>query len=216
MVKKILLILFSITFIVACGSPEDDKQGKSKQTEIENQDIADENETDDESGINVEKGLFNVELTLPASLFPEDEYGDIEAGITEDNDADVTQNDDGSITVKMSKKDHKDMMADMKDEMIETIEDIKEDDEFTSIKDITYNNDFTEMKMIVDKTAFENSFDGFSTMTLGFTSMFYQAFDGKDLETDKIKIIIEDESTNEVIDELIYPDQLDEMEKAFD
>ena len=76
MVKKILLILFSITFIVACGSPEDDKQGKSKQTEIENQDIADENETDDESGINVEKGLFNVELTLPASLFPEDEYGE--------------------------------------------------------------------------------------------------------------------------------------------
>lgn len=213
---RLFLILFSIIFIVACGSPEDDKQSKSKQTEVENQEITDENETDDESGISVEKKLFNVELTLPAELFADDEFGEIEAGITDDTDADVTQNDDGSITVKMSKKDHKEMMAEMKDEMIETIEEIKDDEEFTSIKDITYNNDFTEMKMIVDKTAYENSFDGFTTMTLGFASMFYQAFDGKDLETDKIKIIIEDESTNEVIDELIYPDQLDEMENAFE
>lgn len=203
--KKLALILFSLIFIVACGgSPEKDEQAKTNDT------------TEDDSGIEVDKGIFNVEVTLPPSLFEDDEFADIEAEIKEDVDADVIQNDDGSITFKMSKKDHNKLMTEMKEEFVDTIEEIVEDDDFASIKDITYNKDFTEINMLVEKEAFENSFDGFTTLTLGMVSMYYQAFNGKDIEIEKITIFVEDESTNEIINEIVYPDQLDEMEKELE
>lgn len=206
--KRVAFMLFSMMFIVACGSPAEED---SEETDEANEQGTEMSEEEDESTIEVDKGILNVEVTLPPSLFEEDEFTEIEEEMKEEGNADVTQNDDGSITIKMSKKDHKKMLKEMKEDFSKTITEIVEDDEFASIQDITYNNDFTELKMIVSREAFENSFDGFATMSLGFGSLFYQAFNGKDLEKEKVHILLEDEATNEVFEEITYPDILDEV-----
>ncbi|PXW89435.1 hypothetical protein DFR56_102212, partial [Pseudogracilibacillus auburnensis] len=42
-------------------------------------------------------------------------------------------------------------------------------------------------------------------------SLFYQVFNGKDIEKEKVTISLEDAETKEVFSEIIYPDALEEM-----
>lgn len=196
---RFFIMLFVVMLLVACSDNNDQSQDT-------------EESTNEESGIEVDKGLLNVEITLPASLVGEDGMEDFEASVKETVDSDITLNDDGSVTVKMSKSDHKKMLEELKEEFVASVDSIIEDESFVTIQDITYNKDLTNIQMIVsDQESFENSFDGFATLSLGIGSLFYQAFDGKDLTKDKITIEIVDQSTNETIHEIIYPDVLDEM-----
>lgn len=196
---RFFIMLFVVMLLAACSDNND-----------QNQDT--EESANEESGIEVDKGLLNVEITLPASLVGEEGMEDFEASMKETVDSDITLNDDGSVTVKMSKSDHKKMLEELKEEFVASVDSIIEDESFVTIQDITYNKDLTNIQMIVsDQESFENSFDGFATLSLGIGSLFYQAFDGKDLTKDKITIEIVDQSTNETIHEIIYPDVLDEM-----
>ncbi|MBO1001650.1 hypothetical protein [Pseudogracilibacillus auburnensis] len=111
----------------------------------------------------------------------------------------------------MSKKEHKEMLAEMKEDLVDMIAEIAEDEEFFSIQEITYNDDFTTINMVVDQDTFENSLDGFVTLSLGVSSLFYQVFNGKDIEKEKVTKSLEDAETKEVFSEIIYPDVLDEM-----
>src|SRR5690606_39103557 len=78
----------------------------------------------------------DVEITLPASFF---EGKDIDEMITEAKEEEgvkeVTKNDDGSITYKLTKERHKEMMDEMKKEIDTSIEEMKSGDDFASIKD---------------------------------------------------------------------------------
>lgn len=203
---RFFTLIFIIMLLAACAD-------HTAETEQDVAQDSEEQSTDEESGIEVDKGLLNVEITLPSNFFDEEELASIEENIEQETqEAEVTKNDDGSITVKMSKSDHKKMLEEMKEEFIVAIEDILEDENFVSIQDISYNKDFSNLTMVVsDQETFENSLDGFATLTLGVGSLLYQAFDGKDLEKDKVTLEIVDESTNETIHEIIYPDALEEM-----
>lgn len=203
---RFFTLIFIIMLLAACAD-------HTAETEQDVAQDSEEQSTDEESGIEVDKGLLNVEITLPTNFFDEEELASIEENIEQETqEAEVTKNDDGSITVKMSKSDHKKMLEEMKEEFIVAIEDILEDENFVSIQDISYNKDFSNLTIVVsDQETFENSLDGFATLTLGVGSLLYQAFDGKDLEKDKVTLEIVDESTNETIHEIIYPDALEEM-----
>lgn len=203
---RFFTLIFIIMLLAACAD-------HTAETEQDVAQDSEEQSTDEESGIEVDKGLLNVEIKLPSNFFDEEELASIEENIEQETqEAEVTKNDDGSITVKMSKSDHKKMLEEMKEEFIVAIEDILEDENFVSIQDISYNKDFSNLTMVVsDQETFENSLDGFATLTLGVGSLLYQAFDGKDLEKDKVTLEIVDESTNETIHEIIYPDALEEM-----
>lgn len=203
---RFFTLIFIIMLLAACAD-------HTAETEQDVAQDSEEQSTDEESGIEVDKGLLNVEIKLPSNFFDEEELASIEENIEQETqEAEVTKNDDGSITVKMSKSDHKKMLEEMKEEFIVAIEDILEDENFVSIQDISYNKDFSNLTMVVsDKETFENSLDGFATLTLGVGSLLYQAFDGKDLEKDKVMLEIVDDSTNETIHEIIYPDALEEM-----
>jgi len=60
----------------------------------------------------------------------------------------------------------------------------------------------------VDRAAYENSFDGFAALGLGLQGMFYQAFDGVPSDKLKVTINIQDESTGEIFNTVVYPDQM--------
>ena len=65
--------------------------------------------------------------------------------------SEATVNDDGSVTYKMSKATHEKMMKEMKDQAVQSIEELKNGEDFTSIKDITYNDQLSEFTMVVDR-----------------------------------------------------------------
>lgn len=149
-----------------------------------------------------------MEITLPASFI---ESEDIEQEIEEakaEGVTDVRVNADGSITYVMPKAVHEQKMKELRDELVQALGELKGGQTFSSIKDITYNDKFSEFTLIVDKAAYEGSFDGFAVFGLGIQGMLYQAFDG--VPTDKVKVTInvEDQQTGEVFDTVVFPDQM--------
>ncbi|WP_313891682.1 hypothetical protein [Psychrobacillus sp.] len=204
--KKVLLVVFIMLLgivTVACGKEEaeSNQETNKPQENVEKE----ESETKEEK-IEVDKGLLNVELTLPASMF---EGQDVDATISEakkDGVDEVIKNADGSLTYKMSKAKHKEMMEEMKASVLESIDEAKTSGDFASIKDVSYNKDFSEFTMVVEKAKFENSMDGFAALGFGLQGMYYQLFNGSNPDTYKVTVTIKDEVSGEVLDTVVYPD----------
>jgi PBP1b-binding outer membrane lipoprotein LpoB len=200
--KKIVMILATLTLLTACSSKETSKKESKEDT------------ANKEESVEVDKKLFNVEVTLPASMFEGESLETIEADAKESGVKEVTENEDGSITYKMSKSVHKDMLQEIAASIEETVEETKTSQDFVSIKDVKYNDSFTEFTMIVDKEKYENSMDGFATMTFGMSGMLYQMYDGVSEDAYSVTIKVEDEASGETIDEIVYPDDMEETEEG--
>ncbi len=186
--------------LVACSADKDKKEN------------TDNNKQADEQKMNVDKGPLNVEITLPASLFEGEDIDSVIADVEKEG-IKVTKNEDGSLTYKMSKAKHKEMMKEMEASLEESIKEIKESDDYVSIKDITHNKAFSEFTLVVDKKKYEDSMDSFAIFTLGITGMMYQVYSGVDPDDYQVKILTKDEATKDVLDETIYPDDLEEDSK---
>jgi hypothetical protein len=200
--KKLLMVLVTLTLLAACSSEETSKK-ESKEDAAKK-----------EESVEVDKKLFNVEITLPASMTEGESLDTIKADAKENGIKEVTQNEDGSITYKMSKSTHKKMLKEISASIDETIEETKTSEEFVSIKNIKHNDSFSEFTMIVDKEKYENSMDGFATMTLGMSGMMYQMYEGVSEDEYSVKIQVEDEASGETFEEVVYPDDLEETEEG--
>lgn len=169
-----------------------------------------ENAPDQDGKVEVDKGLLNVELHLPASFFEGEDIDEVIAEAKEEGVAEVTKNNDGSLTYKMSKSKHKEMMADMKDGLVEYVDELTTSEDYPSIKEVTYHKSFNEFTVVVDKEVFESGFDGFAALGLGMSGLYYQLFSGANMEGSKVTIHVEDEATGEVFNSIVYPDALEE------
>lgn len=207
MKKAILFSVLSFMLVVtaACGKEEANKNQDAVQEEEESQ---------EEKGVEVDKGLLNVEVTFPAFFFEDEEMDEVIAEAKADGVKEVTKNEDGSLTYKMSKSVYKELMKEMETNTVEYVDEIKDGEDFASIKDITYKKSFSEFTLVVDQEAYENSFDGFAILGLGMAGMYYQVFDGKMADELKVSIFVKDEASGEIFDTVVYPDDLqDEEEK---
>lgn len=198
MKKLIVFMSLMIVLLSACSDGEKTAGKKEAGTE---------KKTEESEAVEVDKGLLNVEVTLPASMF-EGEDADSSIAEAEKEGIKVTKNDDGSVTYKMSKAKHKEMMKEMETELQKTIADTKNGEDYPSVKEVTNNKDFSEFTLEVDREAYENSFDGFAVFGLGLSGMFYQLFNGVDPEDYEVKILVKDTATGEVFNEVIYPDAM--------
>ncbi|MGP4074744.1 hypothetical protein [Halobacillus sp. K22] len=212
---KYLVFVLLLGLLVACSSNSEGKTNEEANSKSEASG-SEENETSEESetgeSVEVDEGLMNVEVTLPSSMVEGESMDVITEEAKEQGVKKVTKNDNGSVTYKMSKSAHQDLLEEVKAGMEESITETKNDENFASIKDITHNNNFTEFTMIVDRETYENSMDVFATMSLGMSGMMYQVFEGKNEDEYSVTINIEDESSGETIDEVVYPDALENME----
>ncbi|EWG10920.1 hypothetical protein [Cytobacillus firmus] len=199
---KKVIVFMSVMMVLLSACSESEKTAGEKETVTEKT-------TEESEAVEVDKGLLNVEVTLPASMF-EGEDADSSIAEAEKEGIKVTRNDDGSVTYKMSKAKHKEMMKEMETELQKTIADTKNGEDYPSVKEVTNNKDFSEFTLEVDREAYENSFDGFAVFGLGLSGMFYQLFNGVDPEDYEVKILVKDTATGEIFNEVIYPDALEE------
>lgn len=157
-----------------------------------------------------QKKAGDVEVTIPALFF---EGQDIDSVISKAKNSgikEIIKNDDGSLTYKMAKPEHEEMMKGLKEGILSNVDEIKASDDFKSVKDITYNKSFSEFTVSVNKKEFESSLDTMASVGLALTGMYYQLFNGADVENYKVTVIFNDESSGEVINTMVYPDVLNE------
>ncbi|WP_235879525.1 hypothetical protein [Robertmurraya siralis] len=201
--RNIMILLATIMLLVsACGSREAKQNESSEKTD---------NKTEGNEKIEVDKNLLDVEVTLPESFFKEQEQ-DIAQVIAEaeSEGISVTKNSDGSLTYKMSKAKHKEMMSELENETKTSIEEMKNSEDFASIKDVEYNKSFSEITLVVIREKYEGSFDGFAVLGVAISSMLYQMFDGVNPDDYKVTIFLKDADTGEVFDTIIYPEALEQ------
>ena len=100
--------------------------------------------------VQTENGILTVTVTIPADIAGEDvtqEELDADAGETYQS---ATLNEDGSVTYKMTKKQHRAMMDSIVEAFDESIQELVNDDETYTFTEITHNKDFTSFDLTVD------------------------------------------------------------------
>ncbi|KZE72642.1 hypothetical protein AV654_33285 [Paenibacillus elgii] len=194
-----LLVVAAIVFS-GCGNaaPKEDTPKQAAQEKTA------ENKEAEKKSIEVQENLLSVEITIPASLVGKNIDNAVE-NAKKKGVSDVKKNDDGSLTYKMSKRKHKEMLDEMKAEIVKQVDEVKDGTTFKSVKNVEYNNDLTEFTITVDEKAFSKSMDGMAGMGLGLTSRFYQIMSGVKPGEDKAVIQYKDSDSGKVIKTVTYP-----------
>jgi len=211
-------ILIMIVFIIAgllagCGPDVTDEEDE-EQKEVVDNGVEVEEETGNE-GIEVEEGIFDVSITIPPGMVDEmaeaDETEELKEEARETGDVEVIENEDGSLTYKMSRATHNKMMQEIREGIDDYVREVLEGDDFRTVENIEYDNDLTSVVItVMSEEEFRSGFDAFIVFGLGLQAMFYQVFDGVDPENINVVIDTKDQQTGEVFGTTVYPDDLDD------
>ncbi|SDD50047.1 hypothetical protein SAMN02799630_03715 [Paenibacillus sp. UNCCL117] len=204
-----LLVILSL-FLIAMGCQSSKVENKAASTTP----ATAQNDADvKESGqkINVDKGLVDVEVTLPASFFNGQDIDKAIEKAKSDGVKEAKKNADGSVTYVISKAKHTEMMKTLEDSMLEAVDNLKNDKNFKSIKNVNVDKKYAEFTVTVDKNVFEKSFDAIGLLGIGISSMYYQIFEGSASDQVKATIKLKDEATGTTFKTIVYPDDMNKQ-----
>lgn len=148
----------------------------------------------------VEKGLFDVTVTIPADF--------LDDGITQEQlDAQakangyksITLNEDGSATYVMTKAQHKEMMDGIKQSIDESLSDMAGSADYPDVVSIDANDDYTKYKIVLNKDELGLQ-ESFLVMGLYVFSGMYHIFNGTEVGNVNIQYV--NEATGSVIQEV--------------
>ena len=158
--------------------------------------------TTGEGGIDVDKGLMNVEITIPAEAaetygFKFESQEEADAYAKEQGFKSVTLGDDGSITIVMSKAQHKKTMEELNKTLDEALQEMVGSEDYPNITAVEHDDNYTNFK--VTTTSEELSFnESFSSFALYMFGAMYNSFNGTSV--DNIHVDFINEASGEVID----------------
>ena len=189
MKKKILTILLIVTMALKITAFQSNDSKPEKKEE----------KTEDTDTLKAEKNLLSVEVTLPALLIG-DSAAELDQEAKDAGVKEVIQNEDGSITMKMTKDAHKNLLASLKDGIDQGIDELLADKEnFPSFESITYKDDVTEFNINVDPNTY-GGLQSMAVMGLYIQGNLYQAFNA--VPADQIKTVVNfvNKDTGEIIE----------------
>lgn len=151
------------------------------------------------STIDVDKGLFNVTITLPADFLDEEKtQADYDAIVKETNGLkSITLNEDGSATYVMTKKRHKEMLQDLADSYHESLDEMVSSEDYPNITAITVNDDFTNFTVTTKSTSL-GLMESLSILIFYMEGGMYGAMSGVTPENIHVDFVNAD--TGEIID----------------
>ena len=212
--KKIIYLLMFVIMLTGCGSANSENSASSEKREttakteseeikeIESENI-DESEVEEAGKIEVDDGLLTVEIEIPKNMAGDMTQEAADALAEEKGFLSVTLNDDGSITYKMTKKRHKELLSEMKNELTD-FSDYIGTEGYENVTDISVNDDLTEF-VVSTRSKELNTDESFLSMYLFVEGGMYSVFSGNELEN--IKVIYVNPDTKEIIKEVNSKDK---------
>jgi len=207
--KKLISLLLAATLVLslaACGA------SKSQKAEP----VPAEKEPEASADIQVDEGLFNVDVTLGAALFQGQTEDAIKAAAKENGYSDCKINADGSVTYTMTKNKRDEMLADMKTSFEELVAGYLEgENAVASFSDIQYNDDFSKINIYVDAEQY-TMWDSLYALTFYASGAYYQAFAG--VANDDVDVVVNfiDDATSENLETSSYKDFIVELNSETD
>lgn len=153
----------------------------------------------------VDESLLNVDLTLPASMFKDEGDMNLDSYASENGFKKAVKNEDGSITITMSKSKHKKILSEMAAGLEENFKSLINAEDSPYIKAITHSEHFEIITADVDKAAYEGAVFNMTPFILGMSAMIYRVYTGGEVRTE---IIIRDAATKEIMSSTVYPDSM--------
>ena len=206
MFQKIGIASILVLLLAGCASTEETEPATPETDSAASAESdSQEPEEGEGGGVEVDGGLFEVEVTLPPDFLGELSEEEIAANAEESDFSDYTINPDGSVTYTMSRVAYEAALAEMKTGLDESIQETV--NEYPNvIRSVTYDDDVTEFEVVVDRAAYEAEFGvGFIGFTFGLGGMFYQIFSGVPEAEQQVVIDYVDEQTGEVLDSQTFP-----------
>ena len=155
-----------------------------------------------EGGIDVDKGLLNVEITIPAETaeyygFTFESQEEADAYAKEQGFKSVTLGDDGSVTIVMSKSQHKKTMEGLRTTIDESLQEMIGSEDYPNITAVEHNDNYTSFTVTTKSE--ELSFnETFSTFAFYIYGGMYNSFNGT--PADNIHVDFVNEASGDVID----------------
>lgn len=228
--KKIISLLLVVTLTAAstlgCSSKSTDETSTkaltSEKTKEDNKENSKENTKKDKDSkdniensqfITVDKKLGTVTVKLSKGFVDMMEAFGAEDPMESENteeDADIKKNDDGSMSITMSKKKYNEVLKDLKSGVDEAFTELKEDEEIWSgLIDINTKNNYDVIEFIFDGN-YPNEerglLEGMSLLTSYMVVGVYKMFSGNDDYNVEYRFI--DSNTGDVFDTIKYPEAL--------
>lgn len=190
--NKLILSILSVTlFLTACGSQSNSTAAFST--------IESNTETIELSSLDnveVDEGIFNVELTVPSDFVGDSTQADLDETCKKYGFKSITLNADGSATYIMTKKQHKQLLADISNQINEGLKDLVNSEDYPNFTDIKANDNFTEFTVTTKSTELDIT-ESFSVLGLYIYGGMYSVFSGE--EVDNISVTFINADTGEVI-----------------
>ena len=155
-----------------------------------------------EDGIDVDKGILNVEITIPAEAaetygFNFESQEDADAYAKEQGFKSVTLQDDGSITIVMSKSQHKKMMEELSKSIDEELQKMIGSEDYPNFTAVEHNDDYTSFT-VTTKSEELGFTESFSSLGFYIFGGMYNSFNGTPV--DNIHVDFINEASGEVIE----------------
>lgn len=144
--------------LVACGTPAPVSSTPSSSSVAASSASASSAASDPDSAlsdldslgdIEVDKNLFDVEITVPADFVGETTQEELDAKAKESDIHSITLNEDGSATYVMSKAQHKKVLEELSASINETLAEMSTSGDFPTITNVSANDDFTNFTVTV-------------------------------------------------------------------
>lgn len=177
--------------LTACGG------GAASSAAVVSDAAASTSASDD--GLNVEKNIFSVTLTYPASMVDEgttqDSLNNEISGI--DGIKSATLNEDGSVTYIMTKAYHKQIMDDMAQTIDESMAEMVSSEDYPNFTKVEANEDYTVFTVTTKSKALSLD-ESLSLLQFYTEGAFYNVVSGND--ADSIHVDFVNADTGEIID----------------
>lgn len=167
----------------AAVTPEVTEEPKEEKIE----DSEDYKELEALGDVEVENGILSVKITVPADIVGEITQEELDQGVGESY-LGAKLNDDGSVTYKLTKAQHQEMLSGIKTSVDEGINSIINDKENYSISAVTYNEDFTEFQVTIEGEEIGLG-DYFSALLFYMYGGLYGTFTGNAVDNVKVEFV---------------------------
>ena len=155
--------------------------------------------TGEQGGIDVDKGIFNVTLTIPADFIGEDitqqKCDDV---ASEKGYKSVILNTDGSVRYVMSNAQHNSMMDELSESISKGLSDMVASGDYPNFVSIKPSDDFTKFTVTITSEEL-NLVDSISVLQLYIYGGMYNAFNGT--PADNITVSFVNETSGKIIHE---------------
>ncbi len=146
--------------------------------------------------VDVDKGLFNVTITIPKDFIGDTTQADIDESVKEKGYKSGTLNDDGSVTYVMNKEQHNELMKGIEESIDNSLAEMIGSENTPNITDIKANDDYTSFTVTTKSTELGLA-ESFSVMAFYTYGGMYAIFNGE--KVDNIHVDFVNADSGEVI-----------------